>query len=52
MLAQRGFEVLGMDLAPSAIAAARHKASERGISLEFVVGNALALADLGRSSRR
>ena len=48
MLAQRGFEVLGMDLAPSAIAAARRKASERGISLEFVVGNALALVDLGR----
>ena len=48
MLAQRGFEVLGMDLAPSAIATARRKASERGLSVEFVVGNALSLDDLGR----
>ena len=49
MLAERGFEVLGLDLAPSAIAAARRKAKERGLAAEFAVGNALALGDLGRT---
>jgi SAM-dependent methyltransferase len=49
MLAERGIDVLGLDLAPSAIAAARRKAAERGLASEFMVGNALALADLDRT---
>jgi len=49
MLAQRGIEVLGIDLAPSAIARARDKAAERGIAATFEVGNAL---DLGALERR
>jgi SAM-dependent methyltransferase len=48
MLAARGLEVVGLDLAPSAIAAARRKAAKRGLSPDFMVGNALTLGDLGR----
>jgi len=49
MLAQRGVEVLGVDLAPTAIAAARRKAGERGIAATFEVANALDLGALGRT---
>lgn len=48
MLAGRGIEVLGVDLAPSAIAIARRKALDRGIEVDFDVANALALGELGR----
>lgn len=43
MLAERGLEVLGVDLAPSAIERARAKAHERGLTAGFEVGDALAL---------
>ncbi len=42
-------EVLGIDLSARAIARARAKAAERGVSANFQVGNALDLAQLGQS---
>jgi len=48
-LAGLGFEVTGIDAAPAAIAAARTKATQRGLAVGFVVGDALALAQLGRT---
>lgn len=47
-LASRGHEVLGIDGAPAAVAAARTKADERGLEAEFVEGDALDVASLGR----
>jgi cyclopropane fatty-acyl-phospholipid synthase-like methyltransferase len=44
-LAKRGFEVVGIDGAPTAIAKARAKAKERGISARFEVADALDLPD-------
>ncbi|HET9080600.1 MAG TPA: class I SAM-dependent methyltransferase [Trebonia sp.] len=43
--ASRGAEVTGIDVAPAAIARARAKASERGLTVRFEVADAL---DLGR----
>jgi ubiquinone/menaquinone biosynthesis C-methylase UbiE len=51
MLATQGIEALGVDLAPAAIEMARRKATERGISADFLVGNALDLGSLGRRFR-
>jgi SAM-dependent methyltransferase len=48
MLAQRGLEVLGVDVAPTAIGLARQKAAKRGLSVEFEVGDVLALDQVGR----
>ncbi len=48
-LAGFGFEVLGVDLAAAAIEKARVKAVERGSAARFVVGDALRLAELGRT---
>ena len=48
-LAGLGLEVAGLDAAPTAIAAARAKAAQRGLAVEFIVGDALALAQLGRT---
>ena len=48
MLAERGLEVLGVDVAPTAIGLAREKAILRGLSAEFEVGDVLALDRLGR----
>jgi SAM-dependent methyltransferase len=48
MLAARGLEVVGVDLAPSAIERARQKARERSLSPQFIVGDALELGRLGR----
>jgi SAM-dependent methyltransferase len=48
MLAERGFEVLGVDVAPTAIDLAREKARQRGLSVVFEVGDVLALDRLGR----
>jgi SAM-dependent methyltransferase len=48
MLAERGLEVLGVDVAPTAIGLAREKAIKRGLSAEFEVGDVLALDRLGR----
>ena len=47
LAASRGAEVTGFDVAPTAIARARAKASERGLAARFEVADAL---DLGRLS--
>lgn len=49
MLAERGLEVLGVDVAPTAIRHARAKAAERGLDVEFVVGDVLELRRLERT---
>lgn len=48
MLAERGLEVVGVDIAPTAIARARYKAADRGLAAEFVVGDVLHLEALSR----
>jgi SAM-dependent methyltransferase len=45
LAASRGADVIGIDVAPTAIARARAKASERGVAARFEVADAL---DLGR----
>ncbi len=47
-LAAWGHEVLGVDAAPVAIEKAKGKARDRGIETEFLVWDALRLAELGR----
>jgi SAM-dependent methyltransferase len=47
-VAAAGLRVLGSDVAPTAIAIAREKATDRGIDAEFVVADALHLDQLGR----
>jgi SAM-dependent methyltransferase len=47
LAASRGADVTGIDVAPTAIAQARAKASERGLTARFEVADAL---DLGRVS--
>jgi cyclopropane fatty-acyl-phospholipid synthase-like methyltransferase len=47
--ASLGHETWGIDGAPTAIAQARRKAKERGLSVEFRVHDALALEGLGRT---
>ena len=44
LLAARGLSVLGVDVAPTAIARAREKATARGLDVEFQVGDALHLS--------
>lgn len=46
--AGRGLEVWGLDAAPLAIEKAKAKATERGLSATFVVGDALNLESLGK----
>jgi ubiquinone/menaquinone biosynthesis C-methylase UbiE len=46
-LAERGFDVTGLDCAPTAIAAAQAKTVARGSSARFMVGDALKLAQFG-----
>ncbi|MBP1929992.1 cyclopropane fatty-acyl-phospholipid synthase-like methyltransferase [Methanolinea mesophila] len=46
--AAKGHEVWGVDSAPLAIGKAKEKAAERGLSVHFLVHNALELASLGR----
>jgi SAM-dependent methyltransferase len=48
-LAERGHEVLGIDLAPRAIGRARAKARERGLPVTFLVWDALRADELGRA---
>ena len=48
MLAERGLEVLGVDVAPTAIGLAREKTALRGLNAQFEVGDVLALHRLGR----
>ncbi|MCX9012797.1 MAG: class I SAM-dependent methyltransferase [Candidatus Methanoperedens sp.] len=45
-LAHLGFEVWGIDAAPSAIKKAREKAKERRVKVNFLVGDALRLQSL------
>ena len=49
MLAARGFDVLGVDLAPTAVRAARVKAAARDLPVEFHVADALRLDALQRT---
>lgn len=51
MLAERGIEGVGVDLAPAAIDLARRKAAERDLQAQFQVGDALQLGSLGRRFR-
>jgi ubiquinone/menaquinone biosynthesis C-methylase UbiE len=51
MAAESGLEATGIDASPTAIALARRKATERGLSVRFVVGDALDLAGLGETFR-
>ena len=48
MLAERGYEVVGVDAVPKAIDRARAKARERGLDVEFLVHDAYDLAALDR----
>src|SRR5579872_4824768 len=50
-LAALGLSVLGVDVAETALARARAKAVERGISAEFSAADAFGLGDLGRRLR-
>jgi len=47
MAAARGAEAVGVDVSPTAIARARAKAAERGLSARFEVADALSLGQLG-----
>ena len=47
-LASLGFSVLGTDVAETALAIAREKASKRGIEIEFATADAFKLKVLGR----
>jgi SAM-dependent methyltransferase len=47
-IASLGLDVLGVDVAETALSIAREKAARRGIDAEFVVGDALHLHRLGR----
>jgi SAM-dependent methyltransferase len=49
LVAERGMEVLGIDVAPAAVELARAKAAERGLDAVFEVGNVLELGRLGRT---
>jgi len=48
LAASMGLEVKGVDVAGTAIERARGKARQRGLSAEFVVGDVLALDQIGR----
>jgi SAM-dependent methyltransferase len=50
-IATLGLPVLGVDVAETALAAARAKAAERGLDAEFATADALQLEQLGRSFR-
>jgi ubiquinone/menaquinone biosynthesis C-methylase UbiE len=47
--ASLGLEVVGVDVAPTALAMAREKAAARGVEAEFVLADALHLDRLGRT---
>lgn len=48
LLAERGMEVVGIDVSPRAIELAKEKASRRGLKVNFRVGDVLSLEGLGR----
>jgi SAM-dependent methyltransferase len=50
-IAARGLEVVGVDVAPTAIRQAGEKAASRGIDATFLVADALRLGRLGRTFR-
>jgi SAM-dependent methyltransferase len=47
MAASLGYEAVGVDMSVRAIELAKTKATERGVDVRFVVGDALRLVDLG-----
>jgi cyclopropane fatty-acyl-phospholipid synthase-like methyltransferase len=47
LAAARGAEAMGVDISPRAIARARDKAAERGLSARFEVADVLSLGQLG-----
>ncbi|MFI2233381.1 class I SAM-dependent methyltransferase [Nocardia testacea] len=47
-IAEAGLPVLGFDVAETALAAAREKAADRGIEVEFVAADALELSEIDR----
>ncbi|HEY5196785.1 MAG TPA: class I SAM-dependent methyltransferase [Solirubrobacteraceae bacterium] len=47
-IASRGLDVLGVDVAETALSIARQKAADRGIDADFAVADALHLEGLGR----
>lgn len=47
-LASRGHDTTGLDYVPVAIERAKAKVAERGIAVQFLVGNALELDKLGK----
>ena len=49
LLASRGLHALGVDWAAAAVVSARAKTAERSLEVEFEVGDALRLDELGRS---
>ena len=49
MAAARGLDAVGIDAASTAIAMARAKADRLGLGAQFVVGDALALAEWGET---
>ena len=49
LVASLGLSVLGVDVAETALAIAREKATERGIDVEFAAADAFQLGDLGRT---
>jgi SAM-dependent methyltransferase len=48
-IAARGIEIVGVDVAPTAIRQARDKAASRGIAATFLVADALQLHRLGQT---
>jgi SAM-dependent methyltransferase len=48
-LASRGHEIVGVDVAPTAIDRACRAAADRGLAATFLVADALRLASLGRT---
>jgi len=49
MAAALGYEAVGVDASPKAIARAKQKASDRGLTVDFRVADALDLSSLGRT---
>lgn len=49
-LAQRGWDVTGVDLVPRAVRAARMRASDAGVKIQVVQGDVTALRDVGVGS--
>jgi SAM-dependent methyltransferase len=47
VLAQRGWEVTGVDLTPAAIRAARERAREAGVNVELIEGDITKLREAG-----